>query len=584
MIELMNVAPDGERFHPGIDRKNYATHKRVVDQVVHEILREQPEIMSRRSELNRDWVRYWDISHGRHNDYSRVYEGQSDLYMPRASDAMETLVEQTGENLFPRSELMDIVINDPDLQQYEEHFYELILHDIEQAQVELQIHPLIRQGLVCGVSPVKTEWKTVEMEQFVPRPSLPQSVATVVGEQIALPEPERIFLHDGPTFNVVDLARWYIWPSTVQNVWEAWQVFETVDKTFRELKSMEAQGKLYKVDRVKDMGLPKEGTISSDRDERLEHSGLTIETEKKRKAGIYELKQTWCNLRLPNRKGEVPCEVLSYGNEVLLVRQNPFWDQLPPYLVWRPKAEHDNFYGRSRMALLEHPQYMFNATLNLAVDNVLQINSPMLAVWEAQLGMEIGDIKYSPAAAFPTSGPPQEVMHWHRPPDVVNSTFFMSSSIGTAIEDFMGAPPILQGNLGNKEKTAAEARILEGGASSGVRALTRSLELMVMNPLLRRFLMRTQQFRSVNRQEQITKLAGIEIPIEALTADVNMRWHSSTQAVQRAQEAQISQELALSGSEELPPEQAVLAEQAGAAGPAGPNGAGLSGLGLDLGI
>lgn len=567
MIERRNVPSEDPGRHPRqIDRKNYATHKKVREQVEGEFLREVPEVIGARQEFNNDIQRYWDVWDARHNDTSRLYEGQSDLYMPQAKKIVETLVEQVSENLFPKTGIIDIKTNDEGLEIFTEHLYRLFTHYVEQAEMELQVAPLIRQALIAGFSPVKTEWMTRHLEDYSLQPQLTDAEAKAGGGQVFGPSPNQVFMYDGPTFQVVDLTRWYIWPTTVQNMSEAHMIFELVPKKFRDLKEMERMGIFWNVDRLKKIGQEGHaGDVESQRRERVERHGLSLDQEKKRKKGIYEITEIWTWMPLPSTNGrEVPVQIVSYGNHVLLVRQNPFWHQRPPYLGWRVRSTIDNFYGQGIIQMLEHPQYAHNALINLMLDNAYWQNAPMMAVHSQRLMRDPESLTIAPQQIVETAADPQGIVDWWRPPDTINNTFFAANSISGAMQDQAGTPPIIQGNLGSRDTTATQARILEGGASAGVRAMTRSLELQVMSPWLKRTHRLNQQFMAMRKQADISKMDPLQIPYEVLASDHLMRWLTSSQALQRAQEQQVQTQLQLPGGQQ--PQQAQQAPPGPASG------------------
>lgn len=73
------------------------------------------------------------------------------------------------------------------------------------------------------------------------------------------------------------------------------------------------------------------------------------------------------------------------ADHVLSIRQNPFFHQDFPYLVWRVIDVQDQFYGQGLVESVEHHQYALNALLNQSLDAVVFQTNHIVVVNTAQL-------------------------------------------------------------------------------------------------------------------------------------------------------------------------------------------------------
>lgn len=514
-----------------IDSKNYATDTKVVDRVQDHILKNIPAIKSERSDLESRWGRLERMWQGKHE--MRLVDTQSDIYVPMGRKIVETFVAQVTTQIFPTNPLFFLNGIGPNQQlaaALTPHIGALIENDIEQANVRSHIPLFLRRGFIAGCSIVKNFWKTTSTTNYRKRrygggPNEP--ILTTI-------ESEKVNLYDGPTFDVVDPLRWYIYPITSKSIDDARLVFEEVDVDWTHLKSMEKAGIYKGVDKIKDMAGAKSGTgiVDSNRDIRTLSYGYTVQEEILN--DTYRLTEIWAKFDLYGDSNLIPCKIVVCGGQVLEVRQNPFFSQRPPYRAWRMTDVFDNFYGMGLMENIESMQYAFNAMFNQGIDNANWQQNPMIVINKANLASNPSDITIAPRSFLYTYGDPRTNVHFERPPETYKISFDVAQQLSGMMQDIAGAPPILQGKMGNRTQTATEADILRAGAGAFTNIVATKLESEVLSPMLHDFYMLEQQFRD---GETYAKITGGQPPLpispQDLVGDYQFTWHVSTDAAQR---------------------------------------------------
>jgi len=529
MESLWNVSGDqGAEQEPSlIDPQNYAKTNKVADRARDEICALLPSIRAQRATIEERWNRLDKLWQGKHE--VRLYNGQSDVYVPMARKVVETHISHAVTQIFPANQLFFIEGISPPQQlkiQHRAQVAALIEHDIEQAKIKQWMPMFLRQGFIKGCSVIKNHWKINRSTNYKKK-----EVEGFLGEKTLTVEPTTVNLYEGPTFDIVDLYRWHIHPITAKSIDDARIIFEDLDVDWTHLKSMERAGVYSGVDRIKELANQSEGTVASNRNRRTESDGYTVEDQIKENR--YRLTEIWGKFDLYGTGEVIPCKIVVVANVILEIRQNPFFHQRPPYRAWRVTDRIDNFYGQGILENIESLQYVFNAMINQGVDNANWQMNPLIVVNKAQLASNPSDLAIAPRAFIYTWADPSQTIHFERPPETYQIAFNVANLISGMLQDIGGAPPVMQGKAGSRGQTATEASILQEGAGAFTNIVATKIEAEVLSPMLQDFYMLEQQFRSESTYVKITGQPPVQISPADIVGDYMFNWHVSTEAQQR---------------------------------------------------
>lgn len=520
-----------------IDPKNYAGQKRVVARVREEILCLMDGIRRDREALNAEWnsnYKVWDCQHE-----DKLYNGDSDVFFGTARKALETRIAHMKRKLFPNDQNFIIKPNNPWAAMMAPQIGQLERHFIEQADVSSKIDLFLRLGLIYGCSVVKIRWKTMPCKNYrrVPIPMFADPTMASLrmpGEPISTFEEYETMLYEGPTFDVVDLLRWYIYPRTVDNLDDARIIFEDIDVDFTHLKAMQRAGKYMGVDKLKD---PKRDQgkrhydIDSNRDERMNTRNFDIRLPNS-KNPEFRLTEIYAKFDLYGDDYEIPCKIVAVGDDIIEIRQNPFFAQRPPYRAWRVTEIKDDFYAQGQIHTVKDKQDALNAFANLGLDAAKMALCPVLAGDVTNLPMDPEEYRSAPHAFWPVYGEPDRALRVFTWPDLSPTSYQTVTLLMTQIEDETSSPPIVQGKGSRKEQTATQSVIQEQGATSFVDSDSFKVNKDVLTKMLRDNFFLAQQYLSANTYMMTTGGAKVPIPEEVLIADAGFEWMVADDAAQ----------------------------------------------------
>jgi hypothetical protein len=612
MRELANVSIEpGRGIEPMlVDPMNYAEDQATAVRCRDNLLPLLSQVRMQRSQIEELWDRWYQVWAAKHR--YRLYEGRSDLYFPIARKIVEQHVAGIKMQTFPATDSFQVVPNDlemdpqsgqpigmdPATQMMARNVSRLMEHDVEQAKVERWSDLFIRQGLIYGTSVAKCYWKTAETTNYRLRKKMlgeGQGYTNMVQE-------EKIMLFEGPTFQVVNLLDWYIHPITCRDISEARMVFEDCMVDWNFLSSMSEITKEVELDEMTGLETEVEiegpysasvvkrikekaekdkdtagGVSNSDanKDLRLQSYGVTVNQIKETIQTSWKISEIWCKFDLYGDGREISCKVTVCGDEILEIRQNPFFHQMAPYLTWKIIDLLELFYGQGLVESIEHHQYALNAMLNQTLDAVVFQTNHIIVVNTSLLAQAPETLRIAPRAIWKTMANPNEVVSIIRPPDNSQSAFNTSNLIAGSMQDTAGMPPVMQGKMPGKETTATEVNQVAAGAMGAQSALIRGLEAQVFSPMLHMWFMLEQQFRSSENMLRIAGMPPLIVDVNALTLDWRWKWLTGSQVPPMVQAMQ-AQQKAVSASTQQP---GAMGLGAGGAPMAGSPGGGSVGQG-----
>ncbi len=534
--EIWHQGSDGRGPVPEqIDPTNYADQQDVLDRVDSAVTKLIEPVRQQRQMIELIWDRYYKVWAAKH-EY-RLYEGRSDLYFPIARKIIETQVGNLKGQVFPSNgsfwaepDDADMEIDPQGTQDSVKRISTLISFDVAQAKVNRWLDLFLRQGLMYGCSPVKIFWKSHQSTNYKRRMKSPQELqdSAIAGDQEkTVVGPSVVTLYEGPTFKVVNLLDWYVYPITSMDIDDAEMVFEDIIVDWQHLQAMKEEGLYLNVDELEEVDTlrPAHGNQSeTHKNIRLQSLGITVNQVKPEKPTQWKLTEVYVKFDLYGNGTMVPCLIVLCNDIVLSVRQNPFFHQVPPYLTWRVIDVQDQFYGQGLVESIEHHQYALNAMLNQTLDAVIFQTNHIVVVNTSLLAQAPETIRIAPRAIWKTMAKPDEVFSIIRPPDNSQAAFNTANLIAGSMQDTAGTPPVMQGKLPNKDATATEIAAVSQGAQTGQSSHVDNIEYSVMSPMLDMFYKLEVQFRPL---DQLVKIAGqpaIALASQDVTLDYHFRW------------------------------------------------------------
>lgn len=565
--KLENVAavPD-QHLVPGlIDPTNYAGRPKDDERVRNKWIRLLPQVRSQRASITADWQRYYAVWEGTHS--IRYYEGQADLKIKMIRKVCDTFTSHVKAAIWPENDLYEIIPGRNTTTEAAEAIRDVLDHDIEQAGLRDLTDLFLDTGWIYGIAVLKSFWGLETTTNY--------SLRNIKGNLSV--EPEELRLYEGPQTELVDPLRFYVYPIQARQLKDAEALFEdrTVTESF--LRDMEAANVYRNVQKVIDKKrAPDDDAVPNgtnmrpiaddtthERDSRINAHGFTVSGDTISPNPAYQLTEIWAKHDLKGDGRLVPCKITVVEDEIVEIRQNPFFDQEPPYLMWRVKDLIDNVYGQSLVALIEDYQYAIDALFNQAIDSAnFQINH---ITYINETYLDSDQIRVAPRAIWRGEGPPRDSFEIIRPPDTTQVALQMAAFIIEMLENIAGQPPVRQGRIEHSRTTAKEASIAAQGAAAFGNATTSKLQQTVMCKLLFKYYKLEQQFRAMDSYAKITGQLPEQLDIQGIIGDYNFRWFVGDLAEQALLTDQLRAQLEAMAQAQGP--EAAMAQQMGMGGP-----------------
>lgn len=523
---------------PDIDT-NWATDPATILLIQQQVMPIVKQVKSDRISLEEDWKAVRRMSLLTHDDGQR-YIGRSNAYVPAWSRALTTLVSKVSRGLFPSDEYMDVTeradSTTPDrakaVKQYLQYEFEKV------AKVRANIKPFLREFFSFGVAVAKYWY---EPRQLAKQKTTRMGVSSLLGEQ---PQYKDDFSREGLRFSPRSIFNWHIYPMTANSLDEATLIAEDIDVTRQFIDEMLRLKQWVNTDNV--LNIPVDADHDNSARETLNDftGNSRMKLEGNELGDIRTIQEVWTRIRLPKRayaqdedpECPVMCKIVYAGDTVFQVKRNPFWHNNWPYLVARMEVMTGSFYPKGVGHNARYLQYLVNDFTNQLNDNGTYALNPVAKVNPGMLAGPLPPLK--PGAVWPMTNV-KEGVEFDRPPiEQIQYGMQLVSSYMSMLQDFTGAPPVLQGNgAGKGAKTATGAQILQANASNPIQDLVEDIENDVMMPLMYGAWVLGQQYRSGTLMDEIGG-APIKIDREQLRGDFTMRWLASSQAVNQQQRAQ----------------------------------------------
>lgn len=492
--------------------QNYAKNKQLCERVLAVFLPKVKSVRNDREPLERDWMRFynmWNVEH----DEGHLYSGNSKLYIPEVRKAIEAQARQLTDLAFPSNEFFGCAPGASGTNKGAEIQKAIRAWQIQEANLLGDYLVFNRQKCMYGTSIAHVAWdKRTEMAFASARNPKTGKI---------VPSKKLIELYNGPTFNTVDLFKWYplnnkkrnhnddgcfhVRPVDREFIDKADKMGMIADKEpiFEGMSDASKQEEFEKdIERAETLGL----SIESDQG----YAGTaSLDEEDQNKLGTYKLTCIYAKVVCPEAclEGEdpdkpIPMMIHIYNDTVVAcIKRNPFWHQKTPYLVGRyiyPNP--DEFYGQGIAKATQYQQYELNSKAEQSMDSVTMALNP-LAIIDPAYASQNADFEIEPAAIWWAD--PAKV-RLTQMPDVSGTGYQAVSQMRSQIQDFSDRAPSLPSQFQGKSRTATQSDIIDRAMTVDFKTFQRQDEADVLVPMLEMWESLTDQFADDDQMIMIT--------------------------------------------------------------------------------
>lgn len=526
----------------GIDPTNYALDEKKAERFKQEVVALMPMIEAQRVTLEERWNAQHHCWARKNTDTSRFYVGTNDAFFPVGFSNVETAVAYLQQQLFPAGPKFALRPANPMIPPAVlQKWSALMTYFLYISKMERKFPMFSRQAAVFGPTVVKNVWREESVISYVPKLDPQTGQITPGGQELTL--------YKGPTFQVVDILSFYVYPIFgFQDLQEAEIVYEKIDRDFRDIQALE--GSVYlgtaRLQNSQEMSQNSRDAIrrNTNRDFRMEPYGIS--TYQIRSPNLFTLNEVWCKFDLYGNGYRIPCKAVVANDIVLELRQNPYWHQRYPYRMWRWIEHQDHIYGMSGLELVTTEQSTLNAVMNQGLDALLFQVNQMVAVDMDRYQGSSSNFEMVPLAFMPFSGggPVKEAFEFVKPENSFNEALEGANILAGSIQDSFGTPAPMQGKLSNKERTADEVERVIQGASTKIGMQARNLSLDIMQGWLEDSFLLAQQFITEDMDFKVTGMPAVHMDRESAVQEVFWQWlttpesdaYMQQQAQQQAQQ------------------------------------------------
>lgn len=480
-------------------RKNWAADARVRDRLKHEVFPLLAIIRQRRAPLNEMWarmLRVWTLEHE-----TQGYAGRSNIYVPAGKKGAETLVSQLVRGTFPGDDNFNVEAREvaPStralLQQQALKVKEVLKQRIERvAHVRSNAEVFYRQLVVTGNSPVKIYYDRRVVKGKRRRPRLDES--------FGLPEDSDFVLYDGPVFKTVDASCFYAWPEDASSIDDCELIFEDMTVPVSGLMQKAREGKYYLPEVEAMAGGSRISELQQATRDKLQAQGFSSPQDSAKGKGweLGDITEVYFNFdpEAEERIGEsrpVPFLVTFSGNgHVLRAIENPWWHKRPPYRLGRMGTQQGRLWGTGYVEAIRELNLLLNDQTNQGMDCGTWALNPMVITNPNVIQGALGDLE--PGLEVPVTDI-NNALRFERPPvELIQASSILTTQTMAWLQDFMGAPPVLQGGSapGRAFRTATGIGTAQANAQLPLQEVVRLCEEDVWQEMLYYFWALDQQF------------------------------------------------------------------------------------------
>ena len=522
--------------------RNWADDQRVRTRVEHELIPLLQHIRNDRKPLSNMWTRLlkvWTLEHE-----AQGYRGRSNVYVPAGKKGTETIVSQLVSGSFPGDDNFGVDPTRPEFSKSAVHTKALLKHGVEKvARVRMQAELMFRQMSLTGNCPIKIHWDKKVLNGPTKRRRDDPSILHGAPEHV---------LFEGPVFRPIDIQSWYAFPHTAQSLDEAEIVFEDMTLSVGHLRR-QAEAGFYRSEAV-------EKSARGDRNEEHE-AGVRAKLESQGFQGLHDtsgnsrdtpgfvdVTEVYLDFDPDARSRDEELNPLPFvitvtsSGEVLRCSRNILWHQRPPYLLGRMGLLTGRLYGTGFVEAIRELQILLNDQTNQGMDCANYALNPTVLTNPSLILGTLPDLE--PGVQFLVNDVNNAVKFDRPPMDLINGMSMLTTGTMSWINDFIGAPPVLQGGSspGRAFRTATGIGTANQNARVPLQELVRLTEIEVFQPMLFMFWSLYSQFAS---DKFILNTGGPEVlrvGPEEIRGDYHFTWLASTQtANQQIKGSQLTQ-------------------------------------------
>lgn len=542
-----------------IDENNYADHLQI-----REAAREWPgrgfeTVRSQRHTLSEMFSRFYALDRAKRR--IELYRGRHRVYLPKVKQVLDTNSAHVAQELFPLTERLGIEPHGPLGEAMAPVVRRTLEHFTEESHLRTQVLAAARSFLQYGTVVVKSPWEVRTGIQIRRRPTLPENIDPstqfdVDGQQVPRTffAPQRAVHYEGPRAKVVDLQRWFIHPMTVESIDDAELIFEDFEVSINHLKGMAEEG-YYSKRGVKEL-LERvnktnggDSDVTSRRNERAADYGFSVDDPHVPHTK-FTITEAWVMFPLykfvthPAMDGRmdlpVPCKMVFAGFEgggdpiPLMIAQNPYAQQRPPYRAARLDPVPDMFYGRGQSETLEYFQYILNAFVSQALDAGNYAMNQSLFVDVTKLARQASKIRLAPNSLIPTRGKPGDVVQPWAPENLSPIAFQIASVLSAWMDEDGNNHPMLRGGALSKRQSAFESAATRQGALIFIDKVVALMEGEILSPMMKDWYIMAEQWLSPESYMRINKSVQPRVAdLQHLLGDYDFRWATGSGAQKR---------------------------------------------------
>lgn len=552
-----------------IDTNNYARHPKIREMALQWPVRAFQEVREQRATLSDMFLRWAALDRAKRR--IMLYKGRHKAYLPKVKQVLDTNSAHVVRDLFPVNERYDIEPNGPLSEALVPTIRATLDHFIEESHLKYQTHLLSRSFLLYGTVVMKSRWEVQTGMEIRRQVTMPENIDPnlqfdIDGEKIPRTffAPRQAVHYEGPRAKVVDLQRWWIYPMTVERIEDAELIFEDFEVSENHLKAMAEKG-YYDKKAVKELlerqsktagGAPEPTSVRNDR---ISDYGFSVDDPHVPRKK-FTVTEAWVKFPLymhvrhpkmdEHTSFSVPTKMVwgafeGGGDPVpLLISQNPFISQRPPYRAARLDPLEDMFYGRGQAETLEYFQYVLNAFVSQALDAGNYAMNQSLFIDVTKLARRASKIRLAPNSLIPVRGEPNKIAQPWAPENLSPTAFQIASVLSAWMDEDGNNHPMLRGGALSKRQSAFESAATRQGAMIFIDKVVDILEGEILSPMLKDWYMFGEQFLSPETFMRINKKTQPKMgDVQWMLGDYGFRWAASRSAQKREElELQIMQE------------------------------------------
>ena len=488
------IKPDKEL----ILTKNYCTNEDTARRAIAHVNSIWRKTVDARGEMDNRMRQFYNIWNTLFD--IRYYEGRSQVYTPQLRKNVEFAIRNTRRNLFPTDDYF--TVDSPDEEegmQASKVKRFLRWQQINKIRLKRYVTPFLRQLFIYGWSPVKVVWleqfkkiyaherQLIEYETTVTDPVTGQKIKVPQQEEAVVQVEKDVPVKQYPSFLPVDVFSFYVYPTTVWDVTDAYACMEEINLTKEQIKVGEDNKVYDNVEEVLKSQSSKPSKQIHSKENRQADMGISDEplSEVSRWNGV----EYWGKFDLKDNGKEIDCLITIMEDTICTqVRQNPHYDQEPAYLVGKLDELVGDFYAQGLIHPLQTQQYHLNDTVNQINDALTYTLMPIVKYNPGMLHKS-SKLVMAPGAMWALNDV-QTGAIFDRPPEVAQSGLMSVNNTKDDIDSYPGFERI----PATGRRPATQIQALQDDRGVNILDWSENLEVQVMSPYLQKQFMLNQQF------------------------------------------------------------------------------------------